>query len=371
MTVKIVILGLSVSSSWGNGHATTYRALIKGLSARGHSVLFLERDLPWYAENRDLPDLPYGTVRYYSGLEELKREFTTSVRSADAVIVGSFIPEGTAVGEWVISTSAGVTAFYDIDTPVTLAKLGNGDEQYLSKSLIPQYDLYLSFTGGPTLIRLERQFGAQMARALYCSVDPSLYYTKTCSQKWDLGYLGTYSEDRHSQLEALMLAPAREWSDGRMVVAGPMYPAEIAWPANVERTIHLPPREHCEFYNSQRFTLNITRACMRNAGYSPSVRLFEAAACGATVITDWWPGIETFFEPGAEILVARSSCEVLHLLRELPEFERRAIGTRARERVLSHHTAHHRAYELERYLREAGTLRREEARERLLTSVSA
>jgi spore maturation protein CgeB len=351
--LKIVFLGLSISSSWGNGHATTYRALIKALHARGHSALFLERDLYWYRENRDLPEPPYATVEYYDSVAELESRFATAVRDADAVIVGSFVPDGIAVGEWVTSTATGVTAFYDIDTPVTLAKLESGDIDYLSESLVPRYDLYLSFTGGPTLNVLEQRYGAQTARALYCSVDPAIYYVKPQPVKWDLGYLGTYSEDRLPQLEALLIEPARRMSGARMMVAGPMYPPDFAWPPNVEREIHLAPREHCDFYNRQRYTLNITRADMRRAGFSPSVRLFEAAACGTPIVSDWWPGIDTFFEPGREILIARSTGDVLRFLRDLPDSERQSIGSRARARVLSRHTADHRARELEGYLQEA------------------
>jgi spore maturation protein CgeB len=351
--LKIVILGLSITSSWGNGHATTFRGLVRELDRRGHEVLFLERDVPWYARNRDLPHPPYGRTELYADLPDLQARFTHEVRDADAVIVGSYVPEGVPVGAWVVLTTRGVTGFYDIDTPVTLAKLARGDYEYLSPELIPQYDLYLSFTGGPTLARLEQQYGSPRARPLYCSVDPSLYYPEEVPVRWDLGYLGTYSDDRQPPLERLMLQAAQAHPEGRFVVAGPQYPADITWPANVERLEHLPPAEHRGFYNAQRFTLNITRADMIRAGYSPSVRLFEAAACGVPIISDYWDGLETFFELGEELLVSRAPEETLRYLRELPEAERMAIGARARERILGAHTAAHRAAELEGYLREA------------------
>jgi len=348
--MKIVILGLSITSSWGNGHATTYRGLVRELVARGHEVLFLERDVPWYAANRDLPNPPYCRTKLYSSLDELKDSFTQEVRDADFVMVGSYVPEGVAVGEWVTATARGVRAFYDIDTPVTLSKLERGETEYLCPSLIPNYDLYLSFTGGSTLKRIEQQYGSPRARALYCSVDPQLYYPEECNQPWNLGYMGTYSDDRQPALESLLLEPARQWQDGRFVVAGPQYPDAIAWSSNVERIEHLPPSEHRSFYNSQLFTLNITRADMVRAGYSPSVRLFEAAACGTPIISDYWQGIETIFEIGKEILIANSPDEVLRYLREIPETERRAIGESARTRVLAEHTAAHRAAQLEHYV---------------------
>jgi spore maturation protein CgeB len=359
--LNIVLLGLSITSSWGNGHATTYRGLMRELVRRGHEVLFLERDVPWYASNRDLPRPPYGRTQLYTDLEDLRARFTQEVRKADLVVVGSYVPEGVEVGRWVQATARGIPAFYDIDTPVTLAKLERGEHEYLTPSLIPGYRLYLSFTGGPTLRWLERELGSPAARALYCGVDPELYPPRPSTPRWDLGYLGTYSRDRQPVLERLMLEAAREWEQGRFVVAGPQYPAEVAWPPNVERVEHLPPPEHAAFYNRQRFTLNVTRADMVRAGYSPSVRLFEAAACAVPIISDTWNGLDTLFTPGREILLARSAADTLGLLRELSEPERRAIGERARARVLAEHTAAHRAQELETYALEAlgGTSRKE------------
>jgi spore maturation protein CgeB len=351
-TYSYVFLGLSITSSWGNGHATTYRGLLKQLARRGHRVLFLERELPYYERHRDLrrpPDVP---TELYGSLAELKQRFTPQVRDADLVVVGSFVPEGAEVSAFVQGTAQGKTAFYDIDTPVTLRKLDQGDTAYLSPALIPRYDLYLSFTGGPMIEHLERTRGARRVRPLYCSVDPEHYYPEPRAPRWDLGYLGTYSEDRQPSLVRLLVEPAHRWPAGRFVVAGAQYPTESRWPDNVERCEHVPPHEHRAFYNAQRFTLNVTRAEMSAAGYSPSVRLFEAAACGVPVVSDAWPGLDELFEPGREILIARDPEEALFLLRELPEPQRREIGRRARARVLERHTAAHRAEALERYTRE-------------------
>ncbi len=348
--LRMVIFGLSITSSWGNGHATTYRGLMRELAARGHDVLFLERDVPWYAANRDMQQPPYGRTALYSSLDELNDRFTADVREADLVMVGSYVPEGVAVGEWVATTARGRKAFYDIDTPVTLAKLRRGECDYLSPALIRRYDLYLSFTGGPTLECLERKYGAPVARVLYCSTDPHLYFPERLKPKWELGYLGTYSLDRQPALERLMLEPARAWVNGRFVAAGPLYPEGIEWPSNVERIEHLAPPAHRAFYNSQRFTLNITRADMRRAGFSPSVRLFEAAACGVPIVSDYWAGLESILTIGREILVARTPEDTLRYLRELPEQERLEIGERARRRVLAEHTAAHRAAQLEGYI---------------------
>jgi spore maturation protein CgeB len=350
-SLRIVILGLSITSSWGNGHATTYRALVRELVRLGHEVLFLERDQPWYAENRDLPHPPYGRTRLYSDLGQLRDSFSREVRDADLVVVGSFVPEGAAVGDWVQRQATGIKAFYDIDTPVTLARLGRGDHDYLRPSQVAGYDLYLSFTGGPTLARLEQEFGSPRARVLYCSVDPELYYPQPGSQPlaWDLGYMGTYSDDRQPSVQALLLEPARQCPLARFVVAGPQYPDSIAWPPNVAYQAHLPPAEHRNFYNRQRFTLNITRADMIRAGWSPSVRLFEAAACGTPIISDRWAGLQALLVPGREILLASSAAEVLAVLRNFGEEERLELARRARNRILSAHTAAHRAEQLEAY----------------------
>lgn len=348
--LDIVIIGLSITSSWGNGHATTYRALVRELENRGHNVLFLEHDKPWYADNRDLPNPPYGETKLYSSFRELKNNYQPTIANADAVIVGSYVPQGIEVGEWVIKEARGVTAFYDIDTPVTLARMKRNDCDYLHPDLIPKYNLYLSFTGGPVLEQLENIYGSPKALPLYCSVDPALYFPKDIPKKWDLGYLGTYSSDRQPPLKNLMLDAADQWPAGRFVVAGPSYPSDIDWPRNVDRIQHIPPAEHCEFYNSQKFTLNVTRKDMVELGYAPSVRLFEAAACGTPIISDHWEGLDTFFEFDTEILISRSAEDSLKYLKELSSIEREEIGERARKKVMNNHTAAHRAKELEGYL---------------------
>lgn len=352
--LNIIILGLSITSSWGNGHATTYRGLVRELSRQGHRVLFLERDAPWYATNRDLPSPDYCTVELYESLEELHRRFTAEIREADAVIVGSYVPDGIAVGDFVQRTARGVAVFYDIDTPVTIAAMRRHDCSYLAPELIPGYHLYLSFTGGAILSHLEHHYGSPAARALYCSVDPESYRPlEDVSPSFDLGYLGTWSADRQPTLDKLLVEPAKRWEAGKFAVYGPQYPDNLRWPRNVERAEHLPPADHPRFYNSQRFTLNVTRGDMIRAGFCPSVRLFEAASCGTPIISDWWNGLETLFEIGREILISDSPSETLDYLRNTSEKRRREIGFRARGRILREHTAAHRAAEMAALLREA------------------
>lgn len=346
--LNCVFLGLSITSTWGNGHATTYRGLLKELSKRGHTCTFLERDVPWYASNREFNELPYCKVSLYRSFEELKQQFASLIRSADIVVTGSYVPDGIAVGRWVTSMARNATAFYDIDTPVTLANVRRGKCGYISRDLYPKYNLYLSFTGGPTLDYIERKLNSPCARALYCSVDPSLYYPQTEPARWDIAYLGTYAPDRQPALENLLLSVARQNRNRSFAVAGPQYPESIVWPRNVERIDHLPATRHRNFYNSQRFTLNLTRQDMIRAGYSPSVRLFEAAACGIPILTDEWAGLETFFARSSEILTVPSSVDVTSYLR-MPDNRRLEIGENARRRTLRFHTAAVRAEEFETY----------------------
>lgn len=349
--MKLVILGLSLSSSWGNGHATTYRALLKAFAARGHDILFLERDKPWYRDHRDLSDPAYCQLAFYDGLAQLD-DWRSDIAGADAVIVGSYVPDGIEAGRFVQTHAKGVRAFYDIDTPVTLARLDRGDCDYLSPDLIKGYDLYLSFTGGPILGRIEREYGAAMARALYCSVDPDAYRPLARTKRWDLSYLGTYSADRQPAIERLLIEPARRRPHRRFAVAGPQYPDGIDWPANVERIDHVAPADHPEFYAASRWTLNVTRAEMAAAGWSPSVRLFEAASCGVPIISDRWDGIEGLFVPGQEIVLASAGEDVTACL-DQSAANAAAIGRAARTKIASCHSAAARAAELESHLREA------------------
>ena len=352
-TRDIVVLGLSLTSSWGNGHATTYRALLRGLAGARHRVLFLERDVPWYAGNRDLPDPDFCELGLYRTIPELFGRFAHRLARADAVIVGSYVPEGAALIDRLLRERVRPLLFYDIDTPVTLAALDRGEHEHIRPDQIPRLDAYLSFSGGQVLDHLRRVRGARRAEALYCAVDPDRYrHLSDSVARWDLGYLGTYSADRQPGLDLLLLEPARRLPDRRFVVAGPMYPDTIRWPDNVERIDHVPPARHSAFYTAQRFTLNGTRADMRSMGWSPSVRLFEAAACGTPVISDDWRGLTVLFPDREAIIVARGTEDVIRALATIPEERRQAIGEAARSRVLRWHSGRARARQLARILEE-------------------
>jgi spore maturation protein CgeB len=343
--LDIVIFGLSLSSSWGNGHATTYRALIRGLNEAGHKVTFLERDVEWYRNNRDLADPDFCGLHYYDALAQVGR-MAQRLRRADAVIVGSYVPQGAALIDMLEAMRLKFFGFYDIDTPVTLAMLRRGEETHLRRDQVPLFDTYFSFSGGRALHRLRHEFGAADPVALYCAVDPALYYPQAGPQRWDLGYLGTYSPDRQPGLEALLIEPARQLPQMKFVIAGPNYPRDMDLPANVERIEHLEPGRHRAFYASQRFTLNLTRADMVALGWSASVRIFEAAACGTPIVSDRWEGLGELLPEDEAILIADRTSDVVEALTAMEDARRLAMARAARKLVLAGHTGAHRAAEL-------------------------
>lgn len=343
--LKIVMLGGSITASAGNGRVATYRGLLRELGARGHDVLFLERN----PEHHDLAKPSSGRIELYSDVKELKDRFTGVIRDADFIMVGSDISDGIEIGEWITHIAQGATAFYDFNALQTIANFVKGNVNYISRTLIPRYQMYLSCVGGPLLEYIEKQYGSPMVRPLYCSVDSRLYFPEQHETKWDLGYTGDYGENCQPTLNRLFVEPARRWEDGRFVVAGARYPRSLIWPKNIKRVPQLSPVKRHAFYNSQRFTLNITPPSTMAIGFSPNVRLLEAAACGTPVISEFWPGLDTFFKPDDEILISHSPDETLIYLEEISELERRRLAYRARERVLAKHTTRHRATELENY----------------------
>jgi spore maturation protein CgeB len=348
--MKIVFYGLTVTSSWGNGHATTYRSLCKALARRKHHVHFIEKDVEWYRNHRDLPDPEFCTVQLYDDWSDSASLLLQASKDADVVVVGSYFPDAIAATDALLDAGCGPILFYDIDTPVTLAELSShGSTNYLDAAHIPHYAAYLSFSGGPALRILEHAFGSPRAVGFYCSVDPSMHQRTTSHALYrcSLSYLGTYAPDRQRKLMHYLNGAARLMPLTSFVVAGPQYPASIPWRPNVRWLDHVAPPDHPAFYSSCRFTLNLTRSDMVKAGFSPSVRLFEASACGATILSDAWPGMEEFLTPGKEILLPRDEYDVARILRDMPEEESERIGRAAQERILEQHTADHRALEFE------------------------
>ncbi len=348
--MNLVVFGLSVTSTWGNGHGTTFRALLSALHKRGHRITFFEKNVEWYASNRDLPDPAFCTVRLYQHWDEILPSVRRELSEADVAMVGSYFPDGIAALDEIIGTDIPVKSFYDIDTPITMAALrAHGKADYIQSHQIPQLDIYFSFTGGPMLREIEARFAARQAVPLYCSFDPAKYRRTPRNPDFacDLSYMGTYAPDRQPKLHELFVIPAERLAEQKFIVAGPQYPKLTRWPANVRHIAHLSPLWHQEFYSSSRITLNLTRRDMAMAGYSPSVRLFEAAACGTAIISDNWPGLDSFFTPGTEILIPTGSEDMVRHLTSLSDNELCQIGSSAQERVLAEHTNRHRAVEFE------------------------
>lgn len=358
--MKIVIFGLAITSSWGNGHATTYRSLCKALARRGHTIHFVEKDEEWFRNNRDLPHPGFCNVHYYDEWQQSARSLLRLSRDADVIVIGSYFPDAIAATAALFDSGLEPVVFYDIDTPVTLAQLrASGSATYLDGAHIPHYAAYLSFTGGPVLRELEEDFGARCALPFYCSVDPEIYRPTAIRAEYrcEMSYLGTFAADRQPKLMQLLNEPARNLPQGRFIVAGAQYPKDVEWAPNVERITHLSPPEHPAFYSSARFTLNLTRDDMIQAGFSPSVRLFEASACGAAIVSDAWKGLDHFLTPGREVLLPKDAYEMAEILRNFPEDDRRRMGLNARERILEQHTASHRAIEFEEMLQRCAGVR--------------
>jgi spore maturation protein CgeB len=358
MSRRLVVFGLSITSAWGNGHATTYRGLLRALAERGWEITFFEKDVEWYRSNQDLPSPDFCELRLYPEWDGVRAEAETAVRDADATLIGSYAGDPRLVDAVQAWRGSRGLLFYDIDTPITLTGLQNqATTSYLRADQVPLFDVYLSFTGGPALRELETVWGARRAEALYCAVDPRVHKPAPVDERFTcaLGYMGTYSEDRQPKLARLLLEPAWALPGERFIIAGAQYPP-MDLPPNVERYVHVYPRDHPAFYGSNLLTLNLTRDAMVRYGWSPSVRMFEAAACGACIASDDWPGLDTLLEPGQELLLVESGQQMqeeIERLRADPAARAR-IGEAARTRVLREHTYEQRAAQLESALAGAG-----------------
>jgi spore maturation protein CgeB len=353
--LKITIFGLTLSSSWGNGHATPYRAIVRALGRAGHRVVFYEKDVPYYSMHRDLPNPDFCELRLYDTWETARHGALESARDSDIVINASYCPEGARISEEVLQLQQPLKVFYDLDTPVTLAKLRAGlDVDYIRAEQLREFDLVLSWTGGRALEELRETWRVQMARPLFGCVDPDTYRREPTRAEFEcaLSYMGTFAHDRQEKLDRLFLEPSRCRRDLRFLLAGSLYPWDWQWGENVKKLDHVAPADHPALYSSSQCTLNITRADMAESGYCPSGRFFEAAACGTAIISDWFDGLDHFFTPGEEVIIAHSAKDTLHALAEIPEALER-MGARARQRTLDEHTGTKRAEQLLRCCEEA------------------
>ncbi|MGA1876429.1 MAG: glycosyltransferase [bacterium] len=352
--MKLVIFGLTISSSWGNGHATLWRALCRSLARRGHRIAFFERDVPYYATHRDLVELPGVDLFLYSNWTDILPSAREQLAEAEVGMITSYCPDALAATDLVLSSPVLLRTFYDLDTPVTLERLKRGQQvDYIGSGGLSDFDLVLSYTGGLALKELQYRLFARRVAALYGSVDPELHRPVSRANDWaDLSYLGTYAEDRQAALNALLIEPARRLPHLRFAIGGSLYPAAFPWTRNIFYLWHVPPAQHPAFYCSSKLTLNVTRQAMADMGYCPSGRLFEAAACGVPILSDWWEGLDQFFEPGSEIIVAGETDEAIEAITR-PSEQLAVIAKAARERTLDEHTSDHRALELETILESA------------------
>jgi spore maturation protein CgeB len=353
--MKLVIFGLTISSSWGNGHATLWRGLCHALGRRGHRVVFFERDVPYYAAHRDALEIPGCELVLYSGWDEIFSRAKNDLNDADVGMVTSYCPDAIAASELLIHSAVPLKTFYDLDTPVTLNALSSGKTvDYIGPHGFADFDLVLSYTGGIALAELESKLGARRVAPIYGSVDPEMHHPVAPKENFrcDLSYLGTYAEDRQNTLNELFIQPARKLSQKKFLIGGALYPENFPWTENVFFAQHVAPPEHPAFYCSSRITLNVTRRAMAEMGFCPSGRLFEAAACGTPILSDSWPGLERFFAPGREIIVARSTEDAIAAM-QLSDEELKKISIAARERIFAEHTAEHRAAQLEKVLNDA------------------
>lgn len=353
--MKIVIFGLTISSSWGNGHATLWRGLSRALIQSGHDIIFYERNVPYYAEMRDLHEIPGGRLELYEDWQSIRRPASADVADADVAIITSYCPDSLAASDLVLAGCRGLRVFYDLDTPVTLARLEAGETvSYIGASGLSGFDLVLSYSGGCALDEFRTRLGARRVAPLYGHVDPDLHRPARPlpHYKADLSYLGTYSEDRQEALEALLLEPAQMQPDRKFLIGGAQYPEHFPWSSNIYFVRHLPPAEHAAFFCSSRLTLNVTRRAMVERGWCPSGRLFEAAACGAPIVSDVWDGLDAFFQRDEEIILAERSADVAAAV-QLGDQELRTMAHRARERTLQEHSSRRRADELVQLLESA------------------
>lgn len=354
--MKLVLFGSSIVSAYWNGAATYYRGICKAMHARGHEVVFVEPDIYERQAHRDLIDDPfYAEVRVCHGWDELAREIDRA-RGADLVAKCS------GVGGWDVELAEAVAslrrpgtqvAFWDVDAPQTLSEAFAEPEGAPGtfRAVVPDFDLMLLYGGGKPVQDAYARLGARASHLIYNAVDPDEYYPvePQPDRACDLLLMANRMPDREQRVRDLFFRAAELAPELRFVLGGSGW-GDCAMPPNVEWVGHVPTGEHRSWNCSARMVLNVVRQSMAEYGFSPPTRVFEVAGCGGCLITDAWVGVETFFEPEQEILVASSAEEIVDHLRGIGPRRARAIGAAARARVLRDHTYTGRAEILEQVL---------------------
>jgi spore maturation protein CgeB len=356
--MRIAFFASSLVSAYWNGAATYYRGIVRALHARGHQVDFYEPDAYERQQHRDMPDPSWAKVVVYPATDDGAGRALDSARDADLIVKASGVGvfdeflEGAVAG---LKRTSNVVAFWDVDAPATLDRV-HADAADPFLMLIPRYDVVFTYGGGDPVVQAYLELGAQACVPIYNALDPDTHHPVEPDPRFaaDLGFLGNRLPDRERRVEEFFLKPAANLPGMQFLLGGAGW-GDKPMTANVRYLDHVYTRDHNIFNCTPRAVLNVSRDSMARYGFSPATRVFEAAGAAACLITDAWEGIEVFFEPNREILVARSGEEVGEHLLRLPPEKRREIGQAAYRRVLAEHTYARRAATVEKVL-EAGAL---------------
>ncbi|WP_295949553.1 glycosyltransferase, partial [uncultured Xanthomonas sp.] len=349
--LHIAVFGSSLVSSYWNGAATYYRGLLHALAQRGHRIHFFEPDAFGRQQHRDIDDPEWAQVTVYPGAAEADAaRALEQARGADVVVKASGVGVFDAFLEREVlglRSPRTQVLFWDVDAPATLERV-QADAGDPFRAQIPRYDLVLTYGGGPRVVSAYRALGAAECVPIYNALDPSSHHPSPAQRDFaaDLGFLGNRLPDREARVEAFFLDAAERLPGRRFLLGGSGW-QDRALPANVRHLGHVYTADHNAFNCSPRAVLNISRESMARCGFSPATRVFEAAGAAACLITDAWPGIAHFLEPGTEVLVAEDGAAVAAHLDALDPDRARAIGQAALRRVLAQHTYAHRAAQVE------------------------
>src|SRR3954468_23130539 len=352
--LNIAFFASSLVSAYWNGAATYYRGIVRALHARGHRVTFYEPDAFQRQQHRDIEDPPWAKVVVYSAQDEAQVLRTVEqARGADLVVKASGVGVFDAVLERAVLDLQGpstLVAFWDVDAPATLDRM-HGDAADPFRALIPRYDIVLTYGGGEPVRQAYKGLGARDCVPIYNALDPSTHHPVPPEPRFecDLGFLGNRLPDREARVEEFFLRAAAQLPDRKTLLGGSGW-GDKNMPANVRYLGHVYTADHNAFNCTPRAVLNVSRESMARYGFSPATRVFEAAGAAACLITDAWEGLETFFEPGREMLVARNGDEVAEQVRALDAETSRRIGLLAYGRVLAQHTYAHRAAQVDAVL---------------------
>jgi spore maturation protein CgeB len=353
--MRISFFGSSLVSAYWNGACTYYRGIIRSLHRLGHEVTFYEPNALDRQRHRDIDDPEWARIVVYEVDDDAAvRDVVAGAADVDVLVKASGVGVYDEVLEEAVLDSrrhGSLVIFWDVDAPATLTRLETDSSDRL-RSLIPEYDLVLTYGGGDRVVGRYEAVGAQRCIPIYNALDPDTHHPVAPQRRFaaDLSALVNRLPDREARVEEFFFSAVEALADRRFVLAGAGWEDRVGQ-TNLSYLGHLPPRDHNAFNCSTLAVLNITRDSMVRNGFSPATRVFEAAGAGACLLSDEWEGIEQFLTPGQEVVVCSTGSEVASALVGLDPELARQIGRRARERVLTEHTYAHRAREVEQVLR--------------------